>query len=146
MLRISEVYKGRQAALCATRTPTVYSCKRLIRCCALGWCLCGLATNTCAGDKSLWCTSKTPSSMVRMETSKVPPPRSKTRMWCSPPRLSRPYAMAAAVGSLMMRSTVRPAMVPASFVACAHAWRTSRQLFCACASTAVQCVELLLVI
>jgi hypothetical protein len=32
--------------------------------------------------------------------------------------LSRPYAMAAAVGSLMMRSTSRPAIVPASLVAC----------------------------
>ena len=33
--------------------------------------------------------------------------------------LSRPYAMAAAVGSLMMRITLRPAMTPASLVA----WR-----------------------
>ena len=33
--------------------------------------------------------------------------------------LSRPYAIAAAVGSLMMRSTLRPEMAPASFVA----WR-----------------------
>src|SRR5438552_19022526 len=29
-----------------------------------------------------------------------------------------PYASAAAVGSLMMRSTSRPAILPASFVAC----------------------------
>ena len=37
----------------------------------------------------------------------------------SPPALrSSPYAMAAAVGSLMMRSTLRPAMTPASLVAC----------------------------
>mmetsp|Transcript_35579 Transcript_35579/g.70042 ORF Transcript_35579/g.70042 Transcript_35579/m.70042 type:complete len:201 (-) Transcript_35579:557-1159(-) len=64
-------------------------------------------------------TSKTPPSMVRRDTSNVPPPRSKTRMLCSAvSRLSRPYAMAAAVGSLMTRSTVRPAMVPASLVAC----------------------------
>ena len=41
-------------------------------------------------EKSPRRASKTPSSMVRMDTSKVPPPRSKTRMWCSPPRLSRP--------------------------------------------------------
>jgi len=33
--------------------------------------------------------------------------------------LVRPYASAAAVGSLMMRTTLRPAMRPASFVA----WR-----------------------
>jgi len=32
--------------------------------------------------------------------------------------LSRPYAIAAAVGSLMTRSTLRPAIVPASLVAC----------------------------
>ena len=53
-----------------------------------------------------------------METSKVPPPRSNTRIvWsCS---LSRPYASAAAVGSLMMRLTSSPAILPASLVA----WR-----------------------
>ena len=32
--------------------------------------------------------------------------------------LSRPYAIAAAVGSLIMRSTSRPQIAPASFVAC----------------------------
>src|SRR6266850_1905727 len=32
--------------------------------------------------------------------------------------LSRPYASAAAVGSLMMRITSRPAILPASLVAC----------------------------
>ena len=64
-------------------------------------------------------TSKTPPSIVSSVTSKVPPPRSKTRMFSSLSFLSRPYAMAAAVGSLMTRSTVRPAMVPASLVA----WR-----------------------
>jgi hypothetical protein len=43
-----------------------------------------------------------------------------TRMFFSPlDFLSRPYAMAAAVGSLMMRATFRPEMVPASLVACA---------------------------
>mmetsp|Transcript_4680 Transcript_4680/g.6924 ORF Transcript_4680/g.6924 Transcript_4680/m.6924 type:complete len:223 (+) Transcript_4680:1006-1674(+) len=64
-------------------------------------------------------TSKMPSSMVRSDTSKVPPPRSKIRTFFSSPFLSRPYAMAAAVGSLMMRRTLRPAIEPASLVA----WR-----------------------
>mmetsp|Transcript_24358 Transcript_24358/g.62816 ORF Transcript_24358/g.62816 Transcript_24358/m.62816 type:complete len:315 (-) Transcript_24358:538-1482(-) len=64
-------------------------------------------------------TSKTPLSMVRSDTSNVPPPRSNTRMFFSPSFLSRPYAIAAAVGSLMMRITLSPAIVPASFVA----WR-----------------------
>ena len=35
-------------------------------------------------------TSNTPSPISRMETSKVPPPRSKTRMVCSASSLSRP--------------------------------------------------------
>ena len=49
-------------------------------------------------------TSKTPLSIVRSETSKVPPPKSKTRMFFSPADfLSRPYAIAAAVDSLRMR-------------------------------------------
>ena len=64
-------------------------------------------------------TSKTPESIARSETSKVPPPRSKTRMFFSPDFLSRPYAIAAAVGSFRMRSTSSPAIRPASFVA----WR-----------------------
>ena len=69
-------------------------------------------------------TSKMPSSIVSNDTSNVPPPRSKIRMFSSPafspfPFLSRPYAIAAAVGSLIMRSTFRPAMAPASLVA----WR-----------------------
>ncbi len=62
-------------------------------------------------------TSKTPSPSSSTDTSNVPPPRSKTRMVWSAPSLSRPYASAAAVGSLMMRSTLRPAILPASFVA-----------------------------
>mmetsp|Transcript_21299 Transcript_21299/g.54241 ORF Transcript_21299/g.54241 Transcript_21299/m.54241 type:complete len:231 (-) Transcript_21299:417-1109(-) len=62
-------------------------------------------------------TSKMPSSMVRSDTSKVPPPRSKMSTLRSDEEpLSRPYAMAAAVGSLMMRSTFRPEMEPASLV------------------------------
>jgi hypothetical protein len=39
-------------------------------------------------------------------------------MFFSPPFLSRPYAIAAAVGSLMMRATFKPAITPASLVAC----------------------------
>ena len=60
-------------------------------------------------------TSKIPSSMVKSDTSNVPPPRSKISTFCSFPLLSflsRPYAIAAAVGSLMMRRTSRPAITP----------------------------------
>ena len=65
-------------------------------------------------------TSKIPSSIVRSDTSNVPPPKSKIKILLSPsPFLSRPYAIAAAVGSLIMRNTLRPAIDPASFVA----WR-----------------------
>ncbi len=64
-------------------------------------------------------TSKTPSPSSMMVTSKVPPPRSKTRIFDSLSCLSRPYANDAAVGSLMMRTTLRPAISPASLVA----WR-----------------------
>ena len=63
-------------------------------------------------------TSKTPSPNSRIDTSNVPPPKSNTRILPSPP-LSRPYARAAAVGSLIIRNTSRPAILPASFVA----WR-----------------------
>jgi hypothetical protein len=49
-------------------------------------------------------------------TSNVPPPRSKTRI--RPVlALSRPWAMAAAVGSLTMCTTSRPAISPAVLVA-----------------------------
>ncbi|CAA6656821.1 unnamed protein product [Spirodela intermedia] len=61
-----------------------------------------------------------PADVLLRETSKVPPPRSKIRTFFSPTLvafLSRPYAMAAAVGSLMIRITFRPAITPASFVA-----------------------------
>ena len=66
-------------------------------------------------------TSNTPSSRVRTLRSCVPPPQSKIRTLRALLSLilSRPYAIAAAVGSLIMRSTSRPAIVPASFVA----WR-----------------------
>mmetsp|Transcript_458 Transcript_458/g.1376 ORF Transcript_458/g.1376 Transcript_458/m.1376 type:complete len:344 (+) Transcript_458:693-1724(+) len=60
-------------------------------------------------------TSKTPPEISRMETSKVPPPKSYTAT--KPSFLSTPYESAAAVGSLMIRSTSRPAIFPASFVA-----------------------------
>ena len=59
-------------------------------------------------------------AMSMMEMSKVPPPRSYTAILRSLPSfLSMPKASAAAVGSLMMRLTSRPAMRPASLVA----WR-----------------------
>mmetsp|Transcript_54317 Transcript_54317/g.118414 ORF Transcript_54317/g.118414 Transcript_54317/m.118414 type:complete len:262 (-) Transcript_54317:567-1352(-) len=61
-------------------------------------------------------TSNTPPLISRMEISKVPPPRSNTAMTL-PSALSRPYAKAAAVGSLMIRITSRPAILPASLVA-----------------------------
>src|SRR3954463_8372440 len=61
-------------------------------------------------------TSNTPSPSSSTDTSNVPPPRSKTRIVWSP-SLSSPYASDAAVGSLMMRSTLRPAIWPASLVA-----------------------------
>ncbi|KAJ0482646.1 hypothetical protein HanIR_Chr13g0656241 [Helianthus annuus] len=63
-------------------------------------------------------TSKTPLSSVKMLTSNVPPPRSNTRTFFSTPFLFRPYAIAAAVGSLMILTTFKPAIFPASLVAC----------------------------
>ncbi len=62
-------------------------------------------------------TSTTPSPTSRIEMSNVPPPKSYTAM-VSFFFLSRPYASAAAVGSLMMRITSSPAILPASLVAC----------------------------
>ena len=62
-------------------------------------------------------TSNTPSPISRIETSNVPPPRSQTRIVWSD-SFSSPYASAAAVGSLMIRLTLRPAILPASLVAC----------------------------
>ena len=62
-------------------------------------------------------TSNTPSPSSSTDTSKVPPPRSKTAIFSSF-LLSRPYANAAAVGSLIIRFTSRPAILPASLVAC----------------------------
>ena len=48
---------------------------------------------------------------------KVPPPRSYTMIFWDTD-LSSPYANAADVGSLMIRSTLNPAIFPAFFVAC----------------------------
>ena len=62
-------------------------------------------------------TSNTPSPTSRIDTSNVPPPRSNTAIFSLTLR-SMPYASAAAVGSLMIRLTVRPAISPASLVAC----------------------------
>mmetsp|Transcript_7322 Transcript_7322/g.30476 ORF Transcript_7322/g.30476 Transcript_7322/m.30476 type:complete len:294 (+) Transcript_7322:1093-1974(+) len=81
-------------------------------------------------------TSKMPSSMVRSDTSKVPPPRSKIRTLRSAPPLSaflsRPYAIAAAVGSLMMRMQLMPAMTAASLVA----WRCESLKYAGTVTTA----------
>ncbi len=97
---------GRCPALCGTGRQPVRRCAGRSR----------RRPGACRRWSSL--TSNTPSPTSRTETSKVPPPRSQTRIVsCS--FLSRPYASAAAVGSLMMRSTSRPAILPASLVA----WR-----------------------
>ena len=63
-------------------------------------------------------TSKIPSPTSKIETSNVPPPKSKTRIvsFCF---LSKPYASDAAVGSLIILNTSIPAIFPASIVA----WR-----------------------
>ena len=61
-------------------------------------------------------TSKTPSPTSKIETSNVPPPKSKTRI-VSLSFLSNPYDNEAAVGSLIILRTSKPAILPASFVA-----------------------------
>uniref|UniRef100_A0A1A9ZLA6 Uncharacterized protein n=1 Tax=Glossina pallidipes TaxID=7398 RepID=A0A1A9ZLA6_GLOPL len=49
----------------------------------------------------------------------LPPPRSNINTLRSPFKfLSKPYAKATAVGSLIILNTFRPAIAPASFVAC----------------------------
>ena len=61
-------------------------------------------------------TSKTSSPTSKIETSNVPPPKSKINtasFFC----LFKPYAKAAAVGSFKIRKTSKPAIVPASLVA-----------------------------
>ena len=65
-------------------------------------------------------TSNIPSSIVNKLISWVPPPQSKINTFLScVSLLSRPYAIAAAVGSLIIRVTFKPAIAPASLVA----WR-----------------------
>src|SRR5205807_4199761 len=80
-------------------------------------------------------TSNTPSPISSTETSNVPPPRSKTRIVWSV-SLSRPYASEAAVGSLMIRLTSSPAILPASFVA----WRWSSLKYAGTVMTALSTV------
>lgn len=64
-------------------------------------------------------TSKIPPEISKIETSNVPPPMSKIKTCRSSSLfLSRPYATAAAVGSLIILMTSKPAIAPASFVAC----------------------------
>ena len=63
-------------------------------------------------------TSKTPPPISIIVTSNVPPPKSKIRIFMSSWDLFMPYAREAAVGSLIIRTTSKPAIVPASFVAC----------------------------
>src|SRR3954466_4240773 len=77
-------------------------------------------------------TAKTPSAISSTDTSNVPPPRSKTRIVWSD-SLSSPYASDAAVGSLMMRLTSRPAIRPASLVA----WRWSSLKYAGTVMTAL---------
>ena len=77
-------------------------------------------------------TSMTPSPISSSDTSNVPPPRSKTRIVCSLSPLSSPYASAAAVGSLTMRRTLRPAISPASLVA----WRWASLKYAGTVTTA----------
>ena len=62
-------------------------------------------------------TSNTPYPNSRIDTSNVPPPKSYTKIVC-PSSFSRPYAKAAAVGSLIILSTSKPAIFPAFLVAC----------------------------
>lgn len=55
--------------------------------------------------------------MVKMDTSKVPPPRSKIRTFFSPLKfLSKPYARAAAVGSFMILKTLIPKIVKINLI------------------------------
>ena len=63
-------------------------------------------------------TSNTPSPSSSIDTSNVPPPKSYTKTVCDLSCLSSPYASAAAVGSFIILSTSKPAILPAFFVAC----------------------------
>ena len=62
-------------------------------------------------------TSKMPLFRLSSETSRVPPPMSYTITVCTWDRVCNPYAIAAAVGSWMQRSTSKPARIAASRVA-----------------------------
>ena len=62
-------------------------------------------------------TSKTPPPISIKVTSSVPPPKSNTIIFISSFDLSKPNANEAAVGSLMIRTTSSPAIIPASLVA-----------------------------
>ena len=66
-------------------------------------------------------TSNTPLDNFKIDTSNVPPPKSYTAnvpSFATLSALSKPYAIAAAVGSLSKRNTFSPAMCAASLVAC----------------------------
>ena len=63
-------------------------------------------------------TSKTPLPISIIVTSRVPPPKSNTRIFISFLVLSNPNANEAAVGSFIILTTSIPAIVPASLVAC----------------------------
>ena len=63
-------------------------------------------------------TSNNPFSIVNIETSNVPPPKSNINIFYSlSVLLSKPKAIAAAVGSLMILNTFIPEILPASLVA-----------------------------
>ena len=64
-------------------------------------------------------TEMSPEETSRIEISRVPPPRSNTTIERSSSSMSSwsPYAMEAAVGSLMIRMQLRPAISHASSVA-----------------------------
>src|SRR6516225_36187 len=81
-------------------------------------------------------TSNTPSPISSTDTSNVPPPRSNTRIVWSD-SLSSPYASEAAVGSLMIRLTSSPAILPASLVA----WRWSSLKYAGTVITALSTVS-----
>ncbi len=106
------------------RCNAMTSLPRSMPCCALKSAIIHFMTAWSMSSPPKWVspfvafTSKTPSPISRMEISNVPPPKSNTAIF-SFFFLSRPYASEAAVGSLTMRFTSRPAMRPASFVA----WR-----------------------
>ena len=68
-------------------------------------------------DKTSNCFSPSISTISIIDTSKVPPPKSYTAIF-PVTSLSKPNANAAAVGSFIIRFTSKPAILPASLVAC----------------------------